>query len=800
MSKKGFTLIELLGTIVILGILTTIAIVSVNKIMQSSHEKYYDKQKEMFRLAGQEYFSDHKELLPTINYATNKVTLSKLIEENYINKIVDYKKRVCNQDESYVFVKRIGVSKYEYGTYLICPDRKDTNDYDDSKSIGTTINLTYISGGNYDTFDKKYYTNNQISFKLIMNNVDGLSGYKYVIYKLNKKYMTSEVISASSNKEKTITDTITINKETCSDGEYYIGIIPIDKNGNEQDVQRQTDTKIVIDTINPKCNIEVLEGTKGKNDWYIHNKNIEIKSEQLTLKLDVKEKNLNQYSFNNKNMQSFTTSTSLERTFYEHQEDTTDLSGANWIAIINDKAGNQGQCNINVKYDKNPPTVKVTKEGGVLGNNGWYKEGTTLSNPVNLYAQCNDGKIGSGCNNSTKTLINRYYGNLQRTDRIIMEDNAGNESIIETTTNIDVTKPICNIGTPNDNNEGILEKGNRTDLYKNKVIKVAGNSNDPNGNLSIQYLTHSGKNYERTNKYEDNHTGGGSATWRFHAEDKAGNYCNADKKIKQFSCPTMSVQTSINKNNWTNKSIPYKISGYTGLESNSTYIWYQQLNTGALVKNSSRNHAGPENTLSLDSSGIIRGFLAVYINNNTNTHIDCPIGDYYHIDKIPPTIYSGYGTAGFWSTYRYDDKNPNNMLGNHYIRNVTCEDKDSGFNYNTAKFQYQKVNQSWANLYDDFFWVPSSNKKLETTTNKLIRYNRYWSSGQKNTNYHCTDAAGNTSLYTKDSQVGHTIEGVYCICCKNGKQDSTNYDDDDETHFCNTYGTIKCSEKGWPTC
>ena len=41
-NNKGFTLIEMLGTIVVLGILSTIAVLSVTKILNNSKQKAYE--------------------------------------------------------------------------------------------------------------------------------------------------------------------------------------------------------------------------------------------------------------------------------------------------------------------------------------------------------------------------------------------------------------------------------------------------------------------------------------------------------------------------------------------------------------------------------------------------------------------------------------------------------------------------------------------------------------------------------------------------------------------------------------
>ena len=53
MNKKGFTLMELLATVVILGIISTIGIVSVNKVLKKSHKEYEVKQANMVTTAAQ---------------------------------------------------------------------------------------------------------------------------------------------------------------------------------------------------------------------------------------------------------------------------------------------------------------------------------------------------------------------------------------------------------------------------------------------------------------------------------------------------------------------------------------------------------------------------------------------------------------------------------------------------------------------------------------------------------------------------------------------------------------------------
>ena len=80
-SRKGFTLIELLGTIVIIGIVGTIAVASVLNIKTKSNERFNNAQVETIKQAGQTYFTDNKKLLPVVIGQTNYVALEELIEK-----------------------------------------------------------------------------------------------------------------------------------------------------------------------------------------------------------------------------------------------------------------------------------------------------------------------------------------------------------------------------------------------------------------------------------------------------------------------------------------------------------------------------------------------------------------------------------------------------------------------------------------------------------------------------------------------------------------------------------------------
>jgi type IV pilus assembly protein PilA len=79
-NKKGFSLVELLAVVVILGLLSTIGIVTVNTLVDKAKQEKMDSQKNTITLSAQTYMQNNKNLVP------------KIIGESSIIKISDLKK------------------------------------------------------------------------------------------------------------------------------------------------------------------------------------------------------------------------------------------------------------------------------------------------------------------------------------------------------------------------------------------------------------------------------------------------------------------------------------------------------------------------------------------------------------------------------------------------------------------------------------------------------------------------------------------------------------------------------------
>ena len=117
-QKRGFTMIELLAVLVILGIIMVIAVPSVVSYLQSARSDYYDQLEESVKTVGQEYFSDHRSLMPRENGQIFSVDIQDLITEGYTTEILDSDGNdTCTGN---VYVKRLATADFEYHACIQC--------------------------------------------------------------------------------------------------------------------------------------------------------------------------------------------------------------------------------------------------------------------------------------------------------------------------------------------------------------------------------------------------------------------------------------------------------------------------------------------------------------------------------------------------------------------------------------------------------------------------------------------------------------------------------------------------------
>ena len=83
-KKRGFTLVELLATITILSVIMIIAIPSVTKLIKKFGDNYYKMLEGNVKLAGIDYFTDHKKEIPKYINESSVVEIKDLFNKGYI--------------------------------------------------------------------------------------------------------------------------------------------------------------------------------------------------------------------------------------------------------------------------------------------------------------------------------------------------------------------------------------------------------------------------------------------------------------------------------------------------------------------------------------------------------------------------------------------------------------------------------------------------------------------------------------------------------------------------------------------
>jgi len=143
-NKKGFTMIEIIGAIIIMGVLLLLIIPGISKLMAKFRNDYYEKTEDSVNEAGKDFFLDNKIYLPDGLLESTYVPIGSLIENKYLEELVDYRGNSCSLEdkESYVIAINRGDGKYEYKTCISCKD----DGYETDKN-GTYCDSVWLTEG-----------------------------------------------------------------------------------------------------------------------------------------------------------------------------------------------------------------------------------------------------------------------------------------------------------------------------------------------------------------------------------------------------------------------------------------------------------------------------------------------------------------------------------------------------------------------------------------------------------------------------------------------------------------------------
>src|SRR5574344_1146236 len=124
-KNKGFTLVELLATIAIIAAIFTIAIISLNGVSKKKKEVAYEKVKNEAENAAEDYFNVNKYILNNLKSGDSAlISVKKLVEEDYLNKVIDPRNKTPLASCIKVTKNSSGGYSYKYQENLTEDDKK----------------------------------------------------------------------------------------------------------------------------------------------------------------------------------------------------------------------------------------------------------------------------------------------------------------------------------------------------------------------------------------------------------------------------------------------------------------------------------------------------------------------------------------------------------------------------------------------------------------------------------------------------------------------------------------------------
>lgn len=449
-KESGFTLIELLGTIVIIGILGTIAVTSVVNIKKSSNIRFDNSQVELMKQAGQTYFTDNKRLLPIVEGQINYVTLDKLIEKGYINKLYNSKKEEFDPTTSYAWVQKQNDGSYKYDCYCEIKGEKlaGTTAIPESKANNSIVTFEYENFYNNKS-ENKYYTNgkNNSIVKVHLNRNE-VSEYRYEIYKKDTNNEDSQYKISQREKPTTNLVNIKLNAKDYSDGEYFIKVTTYNSTGNSK--QSSSSAKIYVDKTPPTCNITTTyqkDSNSAQKLWYSskskNNNNQELGvNSKLPISVDGSDKGSG-IKLGSKHIFSdseYTKQINNETGTYEAEN--TGKNGKEYYATVEDNVGNKATCSQIYYIDTTPPTcsskgIEKGNKGNKVQDKQWYL------GDVTTYGYFTDENSGVTTEKQLGRKLTKTSKEAQ-ISTITQKDNAGNEGkCVINDIYIDKEKPTC---------------------------------------------------------------------------------------------------------------------------------------------------------------------------------------------------------------------------------------------------------------------------------------------------------------------------------------------------------------------
>ena len=395
-NKKGFTMVELLATLTIIVVLTTLAIIGVSGVRKRLENSYYRRVEKLVVSAGMEYYNDHKSSRPFRIGESRKVSLFTLVDEDYIEEVKDYVKEVCDpnnseaeSDKSYVVITKKGEKKYDYQTYLNCPNYREgvpTENENVAPNIGPGETTTATCSNMLSSsVPGNSWSKDNVTLSVV--KPDDVEKYE-----IKKQSGSSWLAIGSITKDDNTTQTIS------EEGTGVYRVVAYMKNGGTCTSDSVT---VRIDKTKPTCG-----SAPSFSSWTNGDRSVVITCSDS---------------------RSGCTKPSVSGTATAAAGKTNTSASI----TISDKAGNTRSCPYNPKIDKTPPTC-----GTAPSFSSWTNGNRSAS------IACSDND--SGCTSSTfSATATAAAGKANTSDSITISDKAGNTKACSYNPKIDKVAPTC---------------------------------------------------------------------------------------------------------------------------------------------------------------------------------------------------------------------------------------------------------------------------------------------------------------------------------------------------------------------
>ena len=480
-NKKGFTLIELLAVFVIMFMILSVAIYSFINIRKAKKEDAKRRTIQTVEAAAKDFFDTnayyYESLMPG-DGSYIRVSLGKLVSEDYLGVVTDPTTSKTLNNCDYVEVKKDSNGNYSYKYVKNSgSDVCDTYNFiivSEYKAPEVTLRITTTNKGN-----NNYYIT---GVNVLAHVIAGTSKIREV------KYCTSiENCIPSQNIEVVVENEHDYNMfnpskkndSTGIDGNHVVTAFMAKNRAGKSTTAYVTYKK---DTENPTCG-----SNNGSTTW--------TKSSRT----------IRQYCSDN--------TSGCTNSYYENTYSSTKLTDK---INIEDNAGNKNDCNVNVYVDNTKPRC-----GSNNGSTTWTNQNRMITQ------QCIDDE--SGCDSVSET-----YTNDKKTDTLTITDGVGNTNTCDVNVYVDKTRPKCSLtlsGTKG-NKVGTLQ------WYKSNV-DISGSYSDDFGVVKDKGLsTSSGSTNGKTSGKQSSETSG--VTWYGYVTDQAGNSNSCSKTFGLEKSVTLS--------------------------------------------------------------------------------------------------------------------------------------------------------------------------------------------------------------------------------------------------------------------